>query len=528
MSQVESSRLEVRTIDREALRLVSAGEHVLDVLFDGERVWSFHLPRDAARRQDGAFVVPWPNQLRRFLSGQTVMTLREHVSGADMYAGEVAFDRTDARTHVADEAGRPLAIDKSGRLQRMFSSRQPEHMAPLLDRIEDVLRLLTDEAGVAAFPVYGTLLGAVREGSFIGHDSDADLGYLSNYEHPADAMLESFRIQRMLHRNGYQTRRYSGGAMKVFIKEADGAVRGLDVFMGFMLEGELNLMGEVRAPFRKEWILPLGECVLEGRTLPCPREPDRMLAAMYGPNWRTPDPAFHFATPRSTNRRFNGWFRALRFKRDQWDQFYNVGPGRTLRDEPSGFARWMVEREGGDLHGKRVIDVGCGTGADALWFARRGAEVTGYDYVPRASIGAARTAKSERLAVRFAALNLAELRSLLPTGALLAQEATPRIVYARFVADTLSVESRGYLWRFADMALRHGGRFYLQFLVDGRLSTRAFAAENHLARINADRVVRELEHRGAKVSYREQLQVGEDGSGRGPRVCRLVVEWPTR
>ena len=36
-------------------------------------------------------------------------------------------------------------------------------------------------AGVEAFLAYGTLLGAVREGRLLGHDSDADLGYVSRH-----------------------------------------------------------------------------------------------------------------------------------------------------------------------------------------------------------------------------------------------------------------------------------------------------------------------------------------------------------
>ena len=45
-----------------------------------------------------------------------------------------------------------------------------------------------EEAGVRPFLAYGTLLGAVRQGDFIGHDSDADLGYVSEHDHPVDAV----------------------------------------------------------------------------------------------------------------------------------------------------------------------------------------------------------------------------------------------------------------------------------------------------------------------------------------------------
>ena len=55
--------------------------------------------------------------------------------------------------------------------------------------------------------------------------------------------------------------------------EADGTVRGLDVFGGYFLDGRLYLMGEIGTPFEEDWIFPLGTCTLAGRTLPAPARP---------------------------------------------------------------------------------------------------------------------------------------------------------------------------------------------------------------------------------------------------------------
>ena len=79
---------------------------------------------------------------------------------------------------------------------------------------------------------YGTLLGAVREKRFLGHDSDADLAYVSEFSNPCDVVRESFRLQRVIHERGFRTYRYSGAAFRVDVVEGDGVVRGLDVFGG--------------------------------------------------------------------------------------------------------------------------------------------------------------------------------------------------------------------------------------------------------------------------------------------------------
>jgi ubiquinone/menaquinone biosynthesis C-methylase UbiE len=48
------------------------------------------------------------------------------------------------------------------------------------------------------------------------------------------------------------------------------------------------------------------------------------------------------------------------------------------------YAPWMKERIGFDQYnGKRVLEVGCGTGTDSLQFARNGAIFTGVDLTPR-------------------------------------------------------------------------------------------------------------------------------------------------
>ena len=89
----------------------------------------------------------------------------EHVSGTVVYDEEVHLgDRRTQRIAVVNDRGLPLGIDKSLRLAQTFDTRSAEHVEPLLDSIEEVLGALK-KAGIDAFPAYGTLLGAVREGT---------------------------------------------------------------------------------------------------------------------------------------------------------------------------------------------------------------------------------------------------------------------------------------------------------------------------------------------------------------------------
>jgi SAM-dependent methyltransferase len=64
------------------------------------------------------------------------------------------------------------------------------------------------------------------------------------------------------------------------------------------------------------------------------------------------------------------------------------------------------------LLGRRVLDVGCGTGELALYLARRGHRVVGIDFAPAAVAIARRKAQWRRLDVRFVVMDALDLPRL--------------------------------------------------------------------------------------------------------------------
>jgi SAM-dependent methyltransferase len=509
------------SIGPDGLRARSRDELVLDVLFDGRRIWSLWLHRDGEETEDGGTFVGWPPGMRRFLDGVAQVRVVVHETSEVLYDQEHRFgDGTDP-IEIVDRDGNPLATDKSGRLVKTFENRTAEHVAPLLDAVEEVLEALR-RAGIEAFLAYGTLLGAVREGRLIGHDSDADLGYVSAHTQPVDVIRESFRLQARLVEMGYVTQRYSGAAFKVVVTEGDGSTRGLDVFGGFLRDGHLFLMGEIRAPFRWEWIFPLGTATLEGRVLPVPADPDRLLVATYGPSWRTPDPAYKFSTPASTYRRLNGWFRGIRPQRSLWDGVYAREP-EPRSWEPSDLAREAFAEHGAAA---TYVDLGCGHGVDVAWLAGQGARAWGLDHVPKA-FARTRDGLPDDSPARFAALNLHELRSVLATGALVAREPAPRVLLAEHLVDALDRQGRSNLYRLADMLLREGGELRLDFVC--RRGGDRLARRLRVKARQPDRIAAELTRAGATVVRQEVLLASTPERGRAvevpSRICRMVATW---
>ncbi|MBF4161886.1 class I SAM-dependent methyltransferase [Nocardioides acrostichi] len=512
----------VLDVDERGIRLLVAGpDRVVDVCFDGRRIWSFWVRRDTERgAMPGLRAIAWPGVTRQHLRGRSAVTVREHVSDLDLWAGEVVFTDDDRRVDFIDRQGNPISLDKSGRFSPEFSQRTEADLDPLLDAVEALLGVLNAE-GVAAFPAYGTLLGAVREGEFLGHDSDADLGYVSRFSTPVDAMRESFRLQRVVAARGWRTYRYSGLAFRVSVEEGDGNTRGLDVFGGFFDHGRLYLMGEVGAPFRREWIEPLGTTTLAGRELPAPARPEKLLEAMYGPGWKVPDPAFKFETPPHTVELLNQWFRGTAHGRRDWERRAALRRRKPLPQGSSPLARHLKRAEPAGVH---VLDVGAGRGRDAVWLARRGLTTTAYDYVPRGLAKAQRAAQRRELPLAVRELNLLEWRSVLSEGARLSRIDEPRVILARHLLDATDEFGRQSLGRFASMALRGGGRLYVETwtgrgggpATKGLVPVRLAAVEKMVAR-----------HGGTVLSAEEKRpgKKGEGTGGKGASRGRLVAQW---
>jgi hypothetical protein len=514
---VVATKARVRRVDAEGIGLWGFGDRALDVLFDGRRVWSFWLERDTRLAATGVRSVAWPGALRKFLDGNTRLSVTEHVSGRVLFDRDVTFGDSAERIQVVGKTGAPISLDKSNRISPTFDTRSTADVLPLLRAIETVLDAI-GSAGIEAFVAYGTLLGAVRQQKFLGHDSDADVAYVSDARDPVDVVRESFRLQRAVHDRGFRTYRYSGAAFRIDVVEGDGVVRGLDVFAGFIDEtpdgDRLYLMGEIGTDFRREWIYPLTTCTLEGHTFPAPAVPERWLEAAYGPSWEVPDPAFKFSTSESTVRRLNGWFRGTSTNRAAWERTYSGARGRLPTGKPSAAARKARRtlRDGGT-----VIDVGTGRAGDSLWLARQGLTVHAYDYVPTASHAVQGAAAAEDLDLTVRMLNLDEWRSVLVEGARMARVEGPRVMLARHVADATNDFGRESLARFASMSLRDGGRLYLDVYTGGGRTP------DRLRPVALERVARLLTEQGARilVTRERPARVGSQRSSRG----RLVAQW---
>src|SRR5215213_10675715 len=198
----------------------------LIVSFDDRYVWSFTTPRDGIWTPRG-WRVAWPTVLRTRLAGTTRVRLAG--GSGTRYDAAVTFGRSSVPLALTDKHGHPLAIDRAGHLTRTFSQTDDDSRGDIVDGARRALEDLR-AAGFDAHLSYGCLLGAVRNGRMIGHDSDADLAYLSSQNTPAAVILESYAMERTLRRLGWRVVRMSGADLKLLHPLADGRIVHIDVF----------------------------------------------------------------------------------------------------------------------------------------------------------------------------------------------------------------------------------------------------------------------------------------------------------
>jgi hypothetical protein len=507
--------------DEEGIHLPADVAGTYDVLFDDVLVWSIDLPaRDAptAPRR-----VPWPRNMRPWLDGRATVVLRRDDEELDL--GEVGFGNSHRRVALVDERGVPVTIDKWGIIQRPFAGRGREVVAHMVEVTQRILTVLEQECGIHAWLAFGSLLGAVRSGGVIGHDSDIDLAYLSDRPTPAAMAEELFAARRALVRHGFQVANKTGSFLTIRFIPPDRSVASIDLYTCFHLGEYLYETATVRARVPREAIEPLGLAEFEGVPLPAPARPDVLLEASYGPGWRVPDPAFRHRPAPEVTERFDDWFGTVMRDRRDWEVYWrDVRPRRPVPS--TGFPGWVADRL--PAHAP-VVDLGTGDGADALELATRGFPVTGLDYARGAWRANASAARRGRLPVTFDVVNLYDQRDAVTGAALLVRRSPrPSVLYTRSVVDALAPDGRDNLWRFADMLLRGGGSAFIELEelaapAAGTPAPRFYGDGGRRYPVRADDVVRRAAAHGARVREREVAAV------RGPQVARrhrLVLDWP--
>ena len=150
-----------------------------------------------------------------------------------------------------------------------------------------------------AFMIYGSLLGLIREGHFLKHDDDLDIGVI------VDNSFSWKSIETALNKKGFSKCREFTSNGKITEQAYNASGLTFDIFGFFPIENS-NLMKAYHYTFLpkvkynsptgltvKKIEIPSPESIINrvyfGYRLPVASNAEAQLAAIYGTSWRIPD-----------------------------------------------------------------------------------------------------------------------------------------------------------------------------------------------------------------------------------------------
>lgn len=163
-----------------------------------------------------------------------------------------------------------------------------------LDHLGEVVTVLED-MGRKPVLAYGTLLGAVRDGSFITHDDDVDVLYSSPATDRDSVVADLGQVRARLQSLGYRVDSLLPNNLNMHVfHPRSGAL--MDIFP-YWIQADglmLHMEGMKLRPIRPDIIEPAGSIQLHGRSYPAPGDPVAFLEERYGSGWPVSDPFFEW------------------------------------------------------------------------------------------------------------------------------------------------------------------------------------------------------------------------------------------
>ena len=411
-----------------------------------------------------------------------------------------------------DLIGDGQIFDKKGRLATALSD-QSKWGEQFFSEFEGISKQLRATFGIELFPMYGTLLGAIREGDFIAHDNDVDYTYVSSHSEPDKVKMEFIKICEFLIDLGYR------GYLSPYTFNIKAPLK-FDIYYSWFNEageyqvsfGYHGVEAKKSNDFFKFETRPLGKHVVR-----VPLSAEAILSQLYG-NWKVPDPGFsHYSRSRKINAAY-----VLSYEQLQplyWKQFYKRRPP----SDNSQFAGSMQAR----LPANSVIlDIGCGNGRDALFFAALGHTVVGFDTSDVAIESARRAARRKRLTTcKFLNVDVADMNSVrhsLRKYVFNQRDDRRVVVYLRFFIHSVPAKVERAMLRLFHKYLK-SFTLMAEFRTVRDESLPKTHAPHYIRYIESSAFIARLRRHGMEIEFQEEGTGLSPYKTEDPHLCRVIA-----
>jgi hypothetical protein len=277
-----------------------------------------------------------------------------------------------------------------GRL-RLSKNLDTDWQAAVLGLYGRVNLVLQDVLGRRAFLCYGSLLGVVRDGGFIGYDVDFDCAYVSAQPTGQAAAAELGEVALELIDRGFNV--VPKRTCLAINSEQSGETK-IDLYHLYWDEyGELCFaFGIAGSPYVSQGPLELRPAELAGYEVLIPVDAERLVESIYGRAWRTPDPGFRWEEDRTTRAR-DGIVPV-----EQVDEVVRANVAPVQVDQREAIRTIL---EAGEQFPDVVVEIGSSLGDDSVAIASTGKRVIGLERSESSVKRAVRRTASAGLAIEY-------------------------------------------------------------------------------------------------------------------------------
>jgi len=401
-------------------------------------------------------------------------------------------------------------FDKYGHLNLSMQA-DKEYQDWVLDTYNALREEIRGVIGCDSFAIYGTMLGAVREGNFIGHDNDFDMVYVSRFSDPEGVKAEFARLCGRLIDSGYWLHPKK---THTWVRRR-GTKQKMDIFFSwFDANGMFHLSyGYHGAPVGREGFEKLVPYKLGNREVMLPEASPGILEQTFGHGWRTPDRGFKHQSPsRRIDKKY--FLDQVRLSELYWKQFYrdnNVSDG-------SQFAKFVAGRLDPS---STVLEIGSGTGRDAIFFAEHGHVVFGADRAAEGVQRASATAGERSLKAAFHVVDASD-ESELSRFVESVPQSGPLVVYMRFFLHSIPVAVQELIFDVISR-LPPGFLLALEFRTDKDAHQPKTYADHYRRFIEPGEVAASLKRRGFTIDFEEQGTGLSPFGDEDPHLARILA-----
>jgi phosphorylcholine metabolism protein LicD len=166
-----------------------------------------------------------------------------------------------------------------------FSFLTEEEKEQQVKEIKELETLFKKEFNLQLHPIYGTLLGIIRDGDFISHDCDIDLSYISDYHTINEVREELNRICTRLKNLELLAKKFTfNGQLHVW---SPSKKHKIDIWTAWIMDGKYYLTYTVDGQIKEEDVLPLKSITFKNQELLIPQTPEKIFEFLYV-DWKKP------------------------------------------------------------------------------------------------------------------------------------------------------------------------------------------------------------------------------------------------